>query len=244
MSKIFLILLFSLAQISFAQTDDPLAPLIDLENGGEALGAPQGKLIQNPDGSVVDNRGTLLNGSLLPGEGEGFVRDSEAKTSWGTGMMISLIENSAALYMQTYQPPFKIYIGDIALQWGGIYEPHKSHQNGLDVDILYMGNKHYESVFDQDGNLTDRFNPEANWNYWRMLVSQQFLKNGNLVSAVSMILVDPRLKDFFVTWAAAQGISQNPVDAEILKVLRPTQGHDDHFHLRLKCSPYYLQCKN
>ena len=124
---------------AFAQTNpDDLAPLVDLRNGGQAVGKA--------------NDGSLLGASLLAKEGEGYVRSSSDATSWGAGSMISLLENSSALYMQTYNPSVKIYIGDISLQTGGKYSPHSSHQNGLDVDVLYMGNKRYDSVFDKDGN--------------------------------------------------------------------------------------------
>ena len=213
---------------AFAQTNpDDLAPLVDLRNGGQAVGKA--------------NDGSLLGASLLAKEGEGYVRSSSDATSWGAGSMISLLENSSALYMQTYNPSVKIYIGDISLQTGGKYSPHSSHQNGLDVDVLYMGNKRYDSVFDKDGNLTDRYNYQANWDYWRIVVSQQILKNDKPVSIVSMILVDPKLKELIDIWAQAQNFT-DPLDAEILKLLRPTVAHDDHFHLRLRCSPYHPQC--
>lgn len=234
----------TVAQTKLAQEnfDNNLAPLVDFENGGHAVNYPNTKTITNPDGTSTTIDGALEDGTLLPEEGEGFIRDSHASTSWGAGVMISLLENSSSLYMQTYQPKVKIYVGDIAMEHGGPYRPHSSHQSGLDADVLYMGNTRYESVLDKDGFPNEKFHAWDNWNYWRILVSQKMMVKGKLTSVVSMILVDPKLKEYLTTWVAEQGIAENELDAEILTKLRPTVSHDDHFHLRLRCSPFYLKC--
>lgn len=219
-----------------------LSPLVDLYNGGQAVGAAQPITIHNPDGTDTIVKGSLLNGSLLPKSGEGFARLSSPDTSWGAGMMVSLLMNSAAEFSQTTAPGNIVRVGDIAMEFGGEYSPHKSHQSGLDADVLFMGTKNYSSVLDAAGNVTDRFEVQKNWDYWRLLVSQQIMQKGKQISVVSMILVDPRIKTYLCGWAQSNGYVNNPLDREVLRRLRPTEGHDDHFHLRLKCSPHYPQC--
>lgn len=122
-----------------ADEEKALAPWIDLQSGGHAVGPAQTSQKKNSDGTSSPRYGSLQNRSLLPSSGEGFVRLNSPETSWGTGMIISLIENSTAFFVKNFPVEHKVHIGSIAQQNGGAYGPHKSHQNGLDGDVLYMG---------------------------------------------------------------------------------------------------------
>ena len=209
-----------------------LAPLIDLQSGGQSTGAAQGA------GATA---GGLDNGSLLPDQGRGYETRGRDEIHWGSGMMISLIVNSAAA-LANDDASSKLYIGSIAKEHGGAFPPHKSHQNGLDADFLFLGTTSYDSVLDKDGKVTDAFDLEKNWHYWRMITSQRVRIGESTPSAVSMILVDPRLKTHICSWAEGRKDQLDALDMEVLKKLRPTEGHDNHFHLRLRCSPYYEEC--
>lgn len=212
-----------------------LSPLLDLHNGGQAAGAAQGK------GPTL---GSLIDGTELPARGTGYVNAGDAKSDWGSGLMISFILNAAASMSAQY-PGNLVYVGAIAQPQGGPYAPHQSHQNGLDADILFMGATNYDSVLDKDGNVTSRFETEKNWSIWRLATSQQIVTSvGQTTTAVSMILVDPRLKNFVCAWAKSHEAALEPLDYEVLRRLRPTAGHFDHFHLRFKCSPHYASCLN
>jgi murein endopeptidase len=57
-----------------------------------------------------------------------------------------------------------------------------------------------------------------------------------------MILVGPRVKAALCEWAQANKMFDDPENVEIMRKVRPTEGHDDHFHLRIHCSPYYPEC--
>ena len=209
-----------------------LAPLLDLRGGGEATGAAQG---------TGPTQGGLLNGTLIPSVGNGFKSVSGESSRWAAGIMSSLLINSGPVLANQY-PGLTLMIGGIAQQNGGPYGPHKSHQNGLDADVLFVGAKNYDSVLDKDGHVTDRFDYEKNWFYWRLITSQQIRNGKKQGSAVSMILVDPRLKTAICAWAKARESTLDSLDYEVLKTLRPTEGHDDHFHIRLHCSPFYASC--
>jgi len=209
-----------------------LAPLLDTRNGGQATGAAQGK---------DATQGGLINGTLLPETGLGYRAGHGETDRWASGIMASLLISSAPLVAEKY-PATLLRIGGIAQEFGGPYRPHTSHQNGLDADIQFVGTTKYQSVLDKDGNVTPLFDVEQNWFYWRLVTMQQLKVDGKVTSAVSMILVDPRIKTYLCAWAKNRQASLDALDYEVLTKLRPTAGHDDHFHLRLRCSPHYASC--
>jgi penicillin-insensitive murein endopeptidase len=215
--------------------DAAIGPWLDLKGGGIADGPSQGK----KDSGVY---GALENGQELPVEGDGIKRlDGNARhNSFGTGFMISLLQDSAAAYHAKHADQ-TVYVGAIAQERGGYFPPHSSHQNGLDADILFIGTKTYASVLDK-GVVSDRFKTELNWEYWRSLTAQKIVQNGREIPVVSMILVAPELKKFLCEWAKNTGHMSDPADIDLLKRLRPTEGHDTHFHTRLQCSPYHPKC--
>jgi penicillin-insensitive murein endopeptidase len=106
-----------------------------------------------------------------------------------------------------------------------------------------MGMLHPASVLDKDGHvMTNVFVPQKNWDYWRSIVGQRYAKNGRVQSIVGMILVDPRIKTFLCDWAKTNKMLDDPLNQAVMTRLYPTEGHDDHFHVRLLCSPYHTQC--
>ncbi len=210
-----------------------LGPLLDLHNGGQSTGAAQGK--------DATTWGGLIDATLLPQQGVGYVAGRRETDRWASGLMASLLINSAPLVQEKY-PTTLLRIGGIAQQTGGPYKPHSSHQNGLDADIQFVGTVKYQSVLDANGVVTPLFDVEQNWFYWRLVTMQQMKVSGKVTSAVSMILVDPRIKTYLCAWAKSREAQLDALDYEVLTKLRPTEGHDDHFHLRLRCSPAYTSC--
>ena len=232
LTSFFLFPILALSAQASTEDEKALAPLLDLRSGGQSTGAAQGS------GAT---EGGLDNGSLLPEKGRGYETRGRDEIHWGSGMMVSLIVNSAAA-LSAEDVSSKLYIGSIAREHGGHFPPHKSHQNGLDADFNFVGTTSYRSVLDEDGKVTADFDLERNWYYWRMITSQRIRIGDATPSAVTMILVDPRIKTHICAWAEARKDQLDALDIEVLKKLRPTEGHDDHFHLRLRCSPHYEDC--
>ena len=214
------------------EMDRRIGPWLDLRGGGIAVGSPQG---------AAGAYGTLERAQPLPASGPGFHRRSREEQSYGTGFMISLLEKSGEEYARTHDGEL-LQVGGIALPTGGLNAGHKSHQNGLDADILFMGAKDWKSVLDKNGKVTERFQPQKNWDYWRMVTNQKIVTGGKERSIVSMILVAPELKTFLCEWTKQGNMLSDPLNQEVMKRLRSTEGHDDHFHIRLLCSPYHEQC--
>ena len=211
--------------------DQRLGPWLDLKAGGIAIGSAQGR-----DSDV----GRLENGTLLPASGPGFKRMSRPDGNWGTGYMISLLKYSAAEFHRRH-PEILVHVGGISRQGGGRFPPHMSHQNGLDADVFYMGQTSWKPVVN-GGSVTAVFDREKNWEYWRMIVNQRYSENGKVDSIVSLILVDPVIKRHLCSWARASNLLEDPLNREVMRRLRATTGHDDHFHIRLRCSPYHKRC--
>lgn len=236
----------ALAQAGLNETpeeiDQRLGPWLDLRGGGISIGRPQGVVTTNPDGTTTGAYGALANAEALPRRGEGFRSVSSEDESAGAGHLVSLLVNSAA-YIHELYPDVELHIGDLSRTDGGyFYPPHKSHQNGLDVDLLFVGETRWRSVLDGEV-VSPRFNFEKNWEYWRAIVGQRVRVKGRDESVVSMILVDPIIKTAVCEWAAREGLDKTLEGEEILRRLRPTAGHDDHFHIRIRCSPYHSQCE-
>jgi penicillin-insensitive murein endopeptidase len=225
------------------EIEQRIGPWLDLTGGGQAVGPAQGPVkVKNPDGTLTDLYGSLINGTSLPERGDSFRKiEPKSETSYGAGMMISLIENASAEFQRSVVPGNVVWVGEIAQKNGGPFG-HKSHQNGLDADIAFIGANDIVTVIDPQGNVMNTFDKEKNWNFWKMLYGQQILDHGKIRSVVSMILIDPRIKVAMCAWAKERNMLADPVNIEVMRRLRPTVNHDDHFHLRLHCSPHYAQC--
>lgn len=224
----------TLSTAAFAASVDQLqkryGPWLDLKGGGIAEGRYNG------------GSGDLVNGTVLPASGYGFERISSANQTVGTGLMISLLENSAAALHNRY-PEVTVAIADIAQDGGGRFSPHRSHQNGLDADILYIGSKDWESMTSGRG-VNDDFDFVKNWEYWRSLAAQRIVTGDHMYSVVNMIFVNHSIKRALCRWTKENGMLSDPLNRELMGRLFSIDGHDSHFHLRLRCSPYHSECND
>ena len=135
---------------------------------------------ENPGSSVslpepCIHHGTYSNGSLtgdssLPNQGVGYYHDPGEDRpdtdDWACSHW--LIARIQMVGQQWNRSP-RVGILDLSLMGGGRFPPHKSHQNGLDVDVRYVGNGGYEGpiafgspserMYDMDGTqrLVDIF---------------------------------------------------------------------------------------
>ncbi len=133
-----------------------------------------------------------------------------------------------------------IYIGDMGQPRGGpMISGHASHQIGLDVDIwalpagrLDLSPKQREKISTISVRTNDQLAVNGNWNP----TYRAFLK-----AAAS----DPRVDRVFVAAAIKLEICKTAKasDKKWLQRLRPAAGHDDHFHIRLKCPPGATLCQ-
>jgi penicillin-insensitive murein endopeptidase len=177
--------------------------------------------------------GCLAGATMLPLQGEGFqVMRPSRNRYYGHPSLIAFIKR---LGQQEAARGEKLLIGDLAQPRGGPMEyGHGSHQSGLDVDIWFAQVSPWRTLsFRETEELPmlsviipeeDRLNPER----W----SPHFRDTLKLVaetSEVERIFVNPVIKQSLCRREGA--------DRAWLHKLRPWWGHDDHFHVRLRCPP-------
>ncbi len=89
--------------------------------------------------------GSLTAGTQLPLAGPDWVtwnpvEDSvpnEPRRLYGNERTIRTIVSVTAAYREASPNAPRVVVGDISLQGGGRMDEHRSHQNGLDVDVYY-----------------------------------------------------------------------------------------------------------
>jgi murein endopeptidase len=117
---------------------------------------PIGWQDSNPVGQPWHGR--LIRGVQLPPEGDHFftwdfgVKPSPGFRRWGADGTIRLLLGVLCNFRLTHPEGPRVGVADIARTFGGRFgrrfggEGHASHQNGLDVDVLYPRVDHQELV--------------------------------------------------------------------------------------------------
>ncbi len=131
-------------------------------------------------------------------------------------------------------------IGDLSQARGGpAPNGHASHQSGLDVDVWFWLLRHGHilsaperetieapSLVTTDGRALDT----SQWS----LQHAQLLRLAAGFDAVERIFVNPVIK---------KTLCQQSPGASWLQTLRPWWGHNDHFHVRLRCPMGDTECQ-
>lgn len=140
-----------------------------------------------------------------------------------------------------------LLISDLSQPRGGYPPPgseHKSHQNGLDVDIWYKRleifpgiesldptDLHAPKVVAQDGASVNR-------QYWQHSNADIVLMAASY-DEVARIFTHPAVKK-----EICNIYSKDEPKRRLLRKIRPWWGHDRHFHVRLKCPKGEDGCKD
>jgi penicillin-insensitive murein endopeptidase len=179
--------------------------------------------------------GCLKQGVALPLNGAGYqvIRPSRARY-YAHAQLIETLQNLGQTLLE--QGLGVLLIADMAQAVGGAMPSgHKSHQIGLDVDIL----------FDQhpDAHLRNLTTAER-----EALHPRSVLSNARWQSAMGERLkiaaLQPDVARIFVNAKIKQRICQQFSGEAWLRRIRPWWGHDGHFHLRLKCPQDSPLCKD
>lgn len=179
--------------------------------------------------------GCLAGGIALPADGIGYqaIRLSRRRF-FGHRATVAFVERLGRQAAAGGLEPF--YVGDMAQPRGGpMANGHAAHQNGLDVDIWFNLDPKPDlepvaredvplwSVVLPDGSGIDpaRFGPRQ----------MQLLRLAAEDPAVDRIFVHWTIKRAMCSAFGRLGGRNRPWLAR----LRPWYGHDDHFHVRLRC---------
>ncbi len=162
---------------------------------------------------------------------------------YGTTQVQDIISDAADFLRQEFPDAEVLQVGDIANKNGGVLAEHGSHQNGLDVDIVYLTKNgrlqsqsapYWEEEFVKGGVMSANLHVERNLALFKYLIVNK---------SVERIFVDQAIKAGFCAYAKKNNLLSDPEIKETLRRLRVEKLHSTHFHMRIKCPTTDLKCK-
>ncbi len=197
--------------------------------------------IGNSAQSIGSYTAGCLSGAVsLPQNGTGYqvMRPTRGR-SFGHPDLIRFIETIA---QTTHTRQWGVLlIGDLGQPRGGpTPSGHRSHQTGLDVDIWYL-------LSQQAANRNLEFNERETWGAPSVLVAKSDAINDNQWSPAHEKILEtaarrPEVDRIFVNPSIKRLLCTRKSTHDWLKKIRPWWGHDDHFHVRLKCPANNKNC--
>lgn len=192
--------------------------------------------------------GWLAHGVRLPDRGPGFEAlrtESEGGLHYGTDRVVGMVRRSArAMMRDRVAVPLKV--GDLSGLRGGQVTRHHSHRNGRDVDLLFFtrdaasgrpvvapGFVRYNRAGDSVGLATPlRFDPERNWRLVEALLQDPH-------AGVIRVFCASWIKTMLLDHARLIGAPGWLIERADLVLAQPGDSapHDDHFHVRVACTP-------
>lgn len=203
--------------------------------------------VETPAPGPARSIGTPIAGCLggaqaLPFNGPGFevIRVSRHRY-FAHPLTVSFVESLGQKAQSLSVPDF--YVGDLSLPRGGpMPNGHGSHETGLDVDIwLNLDAKpRLEPQAREDVPL-----PSVVVSGGRAIDPARFRQEH--VALLRLAATDSRVDRIFVNAAIKRALCQGyggagEGDRSWLQRIRPWYGHDDHFHVRLRCPPDSSSC--
>jgi penicillin-insensitive murein endopeptidase len=177
--------------------------------------------------------GCLSGAVSLPQNGTGYqlMRLTRGR-SYGHPDLIRFIEHLAqTAHLQNWGV---LLIGDLGQVRGGpTASGHRSHQTGLDVDIWYL-------LSQQAAIRSLDFNERETWNAPSVLASKSDAIDDSQWSQAHEKILEaaaqsPEVDRIFVNPSVKRLLCARKLAHDWLRKIRPWWGHDDHFHVRLKC---------
>lgn len=162
---------------------------------------------------------------------------------YGTTQIQDIISDAADFVRQEFPDAEVLQVGDIANVTGGTLPEHGSHQNGLDVDIVYLTKNgrlqsqnapYWEEDFVKKGVMSENLHVERNLALFKYLIIHK---------QVERIFVDQAIKTQFCVYARKNKLLSDSETQETLRRMRVEKLHSTHFHLRIKCPITDLKCK-
>src|SRR3954466_8089818 len=179
-------------------------------------------------------RGCVAGAAALPVDGATWqVMRLSRNRNWGNPKLVAFLERLAKRVPEITGWP-GLLVGDIAQARGGpMITGHASHQIGLDADVWLtpMPDRRLSRAEREEMSATDMVRPDRldiDPNVWTP-------QHTALLRAVSR---EPEVARLFVNPAIKKALCREAGgDRAWLTKIRPTFGHNYHFHIRLACLP-------
>jgi murein endopeptidase len=165
-------------------------------------------------------------------------RRSDPTRSWATPELVELIVEASAQVALDYPDSDPLTVGDLSMEHGGPFPPHRYHSDGRSADLgLFIDGRQPRNGFVD--TLPSQLDVERQW-----VLIEAFLSTGR----VEHILLDQALIDRLVGWLrATERLSEAELarifpaaDADRLwartGIVRSAARHRDHMHVRLRCT--------
>lgn len=206
---------------------------------------PRDQAIGLPDSGSLQNASDLL-AKIASAKIPLDIPNQNRERFYGTFELVELLIHMG-LQAQKLALGYSLQVSDLSQKAGGrlLNSRHASHQNGLDVDVGYFtkGRKPNTENFPNvvvGKSLRPDFLIDETLKYFHKLFLES--KGG-----IDRIFVNQVIKDGFCKRAKdpvfMASVSDRETLDEVLRRLRVWEGHDDHFHLRLKCSKFQPRCR-
>ena len=179
--------------------------------------------------------GCLQGAEALPLDGTGYaVMHPSRNRFYGHPALVRYLTDLA---QRTHAENRKLLlIGDLGLPRGGpMLTGHDSHQNGLDADVWLTTRANRPTAAERETLRAPSF-----------VIGRKTLKPtfGAAQARLLAVAADrPEINRIFVSPAIKRYMCRNFSTAPWLYRLRAWWGHDDHFHVRLKCPGGESQCR-
>jgi penicillin-insensitive murein endopeptidase len=187
------------------------------------------------------SNGCIGGATALPETGPGYVSIRRFRNRYyGHPELMGFIQDMGRA--QQGRDDRLIMIGDLSQPRGGrMPSSHRSHQNGLDVDIWFTL---ADSPAAARRLMDDRSDPQSMVQPGGRSVSTAWgLAQRGLIETAAR---HPQVDRIFVNAAIKQDICLNSDknDRDWLRKIRPWWGHDAHFHVRLRCPIGSVACES
>lgn len=166
--------------------------------------------------------GRMVNSVRVP-QGDDWIVVSP-ELAYGTQETVDYVLTAIREVRAQYPKAPPLRVNQISAREGGYLRPHKSHQNGRDVDLGF----YYPTVDPIRAREREKYiDLELNWALLKALATH---------TDVQMILVDKRVQKVLYDYALRQGESKEWLDslfnAGFKSLIKHARGHRDHFHVR------------
>ncbi|MGH8583649.1 MAG: penicillin-insensitive murein endopeptidase [Gammaproteobacteria bacterium] len=214
--------------------------------GAAALHAPHWAAQRLPTPGPSDSIGRYAAGCLrgaraLPAVGPGYrVVRRHRHRYFGHQSLLDFIR---ALGRQSLaQRLGTLLVADLSQPRGGpTPHGHRSHQNGLDVDIWFAFREELGAHELTRLDAADIAPPSVLSQGGRGLEPRRW--NVRKVSLLRLAAEDPRVDRIFVNPVIKRALCAQSSPSPWLRKLRPWWGHADHLHVRLRCAQSERRCE-
>ncbi len=178
-------------------------------------------------------------------DGPGRILKHTPWKGWATTTTVATLDLVLREWARRFPGRQPILVGNMSARNGGRLKPHSSHQSGRDVDLSYpqiWDKKEELNWRKMDARNLDR---ELTWSLLELLRESR---------SIEVIFIDSKLQKLLYDYARQTDRHSDSALSEWMEypeppgsgspLIRHVRGHDDHIHVRFKCTKAEAQCKN